>query len=172
MKYKRNQYTQGFSICALLIAGMFYYWGVNALMNGFWQFGINWMGFLWIGFGTAILVSQIAALANRSKLKNVVLYEFKQNPNISIEEISNNTGISVRDIRAIILDLKGSGRLRGNFSSETGTAKEMQVATEVAKDEIPIVQKAPQEHAKFCPSCGTPIERSEAAFCAYCGTKL
>jgi len=168
MKYKRNQYTEGFSICALLIAGIFYYWGINAFMDGFWRFGIMWMGFLWIGIGTAILVSQIAALVNRSKLKNVVLYEFKQNPNISIEEISNNTGISVRDIKAIILDLKASGRLRGNFSADTGSAKEMQVI----KEEPPIAQKIPPEGAKFCPSCGTPIERSEAAFCAYCGSKL
>jgi hypothetical protein len=168
MKYKKNQYTDGFSICALLIAGMFYYWGIDAFLDGWWKFGINWMGFLWIGIGTAILVSQIAALTNRGKLKNIVLHEFEQNPNISMEEISNNTGISVRDLRAIILDLKASGKLRGNFSPETGSAKEMQVS----KEEIPIVQKVPQEHGKFCPNCGTPIERSEAAFCAYCGSKL
>jgi len=125
MKYKKNQYTEGFSICALIIAGMFYYWGIDAFWNGFWSFNINWMGFLWIGIGTAILVSQIAALMNRSKLRSVVLYEFQQNPNAAMEEISNNTGISIRDLRAIILDLKASGRLRGNFSPETGSAKEM-----------------------------------------------
>jgi hypothetical protein len=168
MKYKKNQYTEGFSICALIIAGMFYYWGIDAFWNGFWSFNINWMGFLWIGIGTAILVSQIAALMNRSKLRNVVLYEFQQNPNAAMEEISNNTGISIRDLRAIILDLKASGRLRGNFSPETGSAKEMQVV----KDVPPTFQKADQEHAKFCPSCGTPIERTKAAFCSYCGNKL
>ena len=119
MKYKRNQYTEGFSICALIIAGMFFYWGFNALVDGFWQLGVDWIALLWFGIGAAILVSQVAALANRSKLKNVVLQEFGQNPNISVEEISNNTGISVRDIRAIILDLKGSGRLKGQFSPQT-----------------------------------------------------
>jgi len=166
MKYTRNQYTQGFSICALLIAGMFYYWGIDAFLNGFWQFGVNWMGFLWIGIGSVILASQVAALANRSKLKNVVLQEFEANPNISVEEISANTGISVKDIRAIVLDLKGDGRLRGKFSSKTGEAKEMEVVPKVEDKSVD------QEQGKFCPNCGTPIERETASFCAYCGSKF
>lgn len=166
MKYRRDQYTSGFSICALLFAGMFYYWGIDAFFHGFWQFGINWMGFLWIGIGTAILASQVAALANRSKLKNIVLQEFEVNPNISVEEISANTGISVKDIRAIILDLKADGRLRGKFSPQTGEAESMEIKPKI-QEEVPI-----QEKSKFCPNCGTPIERETAAFCAYCGSKL
>ena len=165
MKYKKDQYINGFSICALIFAGMFFYWGINGLIDGFWQFGgVNWMSFLWIGIGSAILASQIAAIANRSKLKNVVSHEFEHNPNISVEEISNNTGISVRDIRAIILDLKSSGRLRGQFSTQTGDAKSMLVE----KEEEPIIQ----EHSKFCPNCGTPISKDEAVYCAYCGAKF
>jgi len=165
MKYKKDQYNNGFSICALIFAGMFFYWGITGLVDGFWLFGgVNWMSFLWIGIGSAILVSQIAAITNRSKLKNVVSHEFEHNPNISVEEISNNTGISVRDIRAIILDLKSSGRLRGQFSTQTGDAKSMQVE----KEEEHIIQ----EHSKFCPNCGTPINKDEAVYCAYCGSKF
>jgi hypothetical protein len=172
LKYKKNQYTEGFSICALLIAGMFFYWGFNALFeNGFWRFGVDWISLLWIGIGSAILVSQIAALANRSKLKNVVLHEFEQNPNISVEEISNNTGVSVRDIRAIILDLKGTGRLKGRFSPQTGDAEEMQVS-KLKQDPMIKKQVGETEQGKFCPFCGTPIKRSEATFCAFCGSKL
>jgi len=39
---------------------------------------------------------------------------------------------------------------------------------------VPKVQEPAitQEKAKFCPNCGTPIERDAAAFCAYCGSKL
>ena len=165
MKYKKDQYINGFSICALIFAGMFFYWGINLLVESYGgSGGINWMSFLWIGIGTAILVSQIAAIANRSKLKNVVSHEFEHNPNISVEEISNNTGISVRDIRAIILDLKSSGRLKGQFSTQTGDAKSMLVE----KEEEPIIQ----EHSKFCPNCGTPISKDEAIYCAYCGAKF
>ena len=172
LKYKGNQYTEGFSICALLIAGMFFYWGFNAFFeNGFWRFGVDWISLLWIGIGSAILVSQVAALANRSKLKNVVLHEFELNPNISVEEISNNTGVSVRDIRAIILDLKGTGRLKGQFSTQTGDAQKMQVSN---VKEVAVIQEKIEsnEKPKFCPFCGTPIKRSEATFCAFCGSKL
>jgi len=164
MKYKKDQYINGFSICALIFAGMFFYWGINGLVDGFWRFRVDWINFLWIGIGSAILVSQIVAITNRSKLKNVVSHEFEHNPNISVEEISNNTGISVRDIRAIILDLKSSGRLRGQFSTQTGDAKSMQVEMEE--------EHVIQEHSKFCPSCGTPINKDEAVYCAYCGSKL
>lgn len=169
MKYEKNQYSNGGSICALLIAGMFFYWGIDAFLHGFWQFGINWMGFLWIGIGVAIASSQIAALANRRKLRNVVAQEFQINPNVSIEEISANTGISVKDIRAIILDLKAEGRLKGNFSPMTGEAKSMEVVNSQPKpEETPEVQ----DKSQFCPNCGTPISRDSAVYCAFCGSKL
>lgn len=166
MKYSQNQYNQGFSICALIIAGMFFYWGISAFLNIVWHFGFNWMGFVWFALGAAILGSQIAALVNRSKLRNIVLQEFRHNPNISVEDISANTGISVRDVRAIFLDLKADGMLRGQFSSSTGEAKSMEVVPKLEKEPIS------QEKSRYCSNCGTPIESENAAFCAYCGSKL
>ena len=56
--------------------------------------------------GIAISSSQITALTNRSKPRNLVLNEFKLNPNISVDEISSNTGNILNDTQAIILDLK------------------------------------------------------------------
>ncbi len=166
MKYSQNQYNQGFSICALIIAGMFFYWGISAFLNIAWHFGFNWMGFVWFGLGAAILGSQIAALVNRSKLRNIVLQEFRRNPNISSEEISTNTGISVRDVRAIVLDLKAAGMLRGQLSSSNGEGKSMEIVSKLEKEPIS------QEQSSYCSNCGTPIERESAAFCAYCGSKL
>jgi hypothetical protein len=167
MKYNPNQYASGFSICGLLIAGMFLYWGIDAFLHGFWDFGISWLGFVWIGIGLAILGSQIAALANKSKLRNIVSQEFQANPNISVEEISANTGISVRDVRAIILDLKAAGRLRGQFSASTGEAQSIEV---IKPEKSPIQEEASK--VNYCPNCGTPIERENSVFCAYCGSKL
>jgi hypothetical protein len=167
MKYKRNQYTNGLSICALIFAGMFLYWGFDALFTNSWLFTFNWWGFLLIGIGIAILSSQIAIVVNRSKLKNVVLNEFQSNPNISVEEISANTGISVRDARAIILDLKSAGKLRGGFSTTTGEAESMK-----AVKSPPIKVELVDERAGFCPNCGTEIHRDNAAYCSYCGAKF
>ncbi|MFX0026813.1 MAG: zinc-ribbon domain-containing protein [Candidatus Hermodarchaeota archaeon] len=163
MKYSQNQYNQSFSICALIVAGMFFYWGISAFLNIAWHFGFNWMGFVWFGLGVAILGSQLAALVNRSKLRNIVLQEFYHNPNISADEISANTGISIRDVRSIILDLKADGKLKGQFSSST---KSMEEVPKLVKEPIS------QEKIRYCSNCGTPIENENAIFCAYCGSKV
>ncbi|MBY9018409.1 MAG: zinc-ribbon domain-containing protein [Candidatus Lokiarchaeota archaeon] len=119
--------------------------------------------------GSAIVGSQINALANRSKLRNVVSHEFSTNPNVSVEEISANTGISVKDIRAIILDLKADGRLRGNFSTSTGEGKSMEV---IQPKPVQVSEQPVEEKNLFCPNCGTPVSRDSAVYCAYCGSKL
>jgi hypothetical protein len=144
---------------------MFFYWSFTTLIQ--WYF--NWWGYILLGIGIAIVAGQITALANRSKLRNVVSHEFMVNPNVSVEEISAITGISVKDIRAIILDLKADGRLRGNFSTTTGEAKAMEVV-----QSKPIVEpKPPKEEGNlYCPNCGTPVSRDSAVYCAYCGSKL
>ena len=166
MKYSQNQYSQSFSICSLIIAGMFFYWGISAFLNIVWHFGFNWMGFIWFGLGAAILGSQIAALVNRIKLRKIILQEFHNNPNISVDEISANTGISVRDVRSIILDLKADGMLKGQSSSSTVEVKSIEI--------VPKLEKKPisQEKSRYCSNCGTPIESENAAFCAYCGFNL
>jgi hypothetical protein len=167
MKYKRDQYTKGFSICALIIGGMFFYWGIDAFFDDSWNFVFNLWGLFCVGVGVAIISSQIAMIVNRSKLKNVVLHEFQSNPNISVEEISANTGISVRDVRAIILDLKAAGKLRGSFSPTTGEAESIKTI-KVA----PAEQQKAEEKGFYCPNCGTEIKRESAEYCSYCGAKF
>lgn len=167
MKYKKDQYTSSFSICALIFAGIFFYWGINAFFDETWNFIPSIWGLFWVGIGAAILSSQIAIIVNRSKLKKIVLNEFNSTPNISMEEISTNTGISVRDIRAIILDLKAAGKLRGGFSAATGAAESM-ITVEIPSKESQVVE----EKADFCPNCGTEIKRENAEYCSYCGAKL
>jgi len=164
MHYERNEYQEGFSICALIIAGIFLWWGFNIILDGM----ANWwwlFGFLWIIVGLSIISSQIYRLTNRGKLRNIVKQEFEQNPNISIETIATNTGITVKDARAIVLDLKARGELRGKFSTKTGEAKHVEVT---ASDQTPS-----EEKGKYCANCGTPVKREgNAVYCAYCGAKL
>jgi hypothetical protein len=171
MKYERNQYSEGVSICALIIAGMFLYWGFNDLLirplteNA----PISWWGLIWIAIGVSILISQIAAWTNRSKLRNTVLYEYQEYPNATIQEISANTGISFKDVQAIVLDLKANGLLKGKFSSATGQMTNVEVITKELKEEShPVAQPG----VKYCPNCGTAKAKESAMFCSYCGSKF
>ena len=155
MKYKKNQYTDGFSICSWIIAGAFFYWGITDLIR--WSGGFPWWGLIALAIAIAITVGQIAAIVNRDKLRKLVKNELIDNPNASVEDISNNTKVTRKDVNAIILDLKMNGELRGKFSSKTGQFK-----TE-AEGAI---------KAKFCPSCGAPYSKEGAQFCQHCGANL
>lgn len=160
MKYEKNQYSEGFSICALIIAGFFLWSGISQFIN--WGDGWEWWGFILTGIGIAILLGQIYAVTNRSKLRNVVLGEFQAKPEATVEEISRGTGITHKDINAIILDLKASGQFRVKFNTTTGQVKHMT---------IPQKEEVSEEKAKYCSNCGTPITKDSAQYCAYCGAK-
>ena len=165
MKYEKNEYSEGFQICSWIIAAAFLYWGIDNLIKNLLA---NWWGWILVAIGLSIAIDQIRRLNSRSKLRNIVKSEFSQNPNITIEEIYQNTGISHKDIKAIIMDLKGAGWLRGGFDSITGKASMVtssptatEKSLETKAGEIPI----------FCPHCGTTTEQ-DASFCSYCGMKL
>jgi len=164
MKYESNQYSNGFSICSLIIAGMFLYWGFNTLLENIFNWWW-WLGFIWIAIGLSIISSQIYKLTSRSKLRTIVKLEFEENPTASIEQIATNTGITTKDARAIVLDLKARGELRGKFSTKTGEAKHIEVTTSN--------QPPTQEKGLYCSNCGTSVKRDgTAVYCAYCGAKL
>lgn len=166
MHYEKNQYSEGASICGLIIAGMFLYWGFNTLF-GFSPspFSWWWLGFIWILIGLAIISGQIAALSNRGRLRSIVKDYFMENPNASIEEISVHTGISVKDVRAIVLDLKARRELRGKFSTKTGQMKTIPVESEPSESSEPA-------KGSFCSNCGTAVKDESAMYCAYCGARL
>ncbi len=160
MKYNKNQYSDSFSICTFIIAGAFFWWGITSFIP--WD-RWSWWGFIAIGIGAAILSSQIVAIANRSKLRNVVLQEFQTNPEASIEDVSMSTGITEKDVQAVVLDLKASGQLVGKFSTKTGQIKHVTIPEEPLSTE---------ERGKYCYNCGTPISKESAQYCAYCGAKI
>ncbi|MCJ7626257.1 MAG: zinc ribbon domain-containing protein [Anaerolineaceae bacterium] len=168
MKYEKNQYSEGVSICSLIIAGMFVYWGLNDLVIRplTESRGVSWWGFIWLGIGASIAVGQVAAWLNRSRLRNAVLYEYEANPTAAIEDISQTTGITFRDVQAIVLDLKARGLLRGKFSSTTGEMKHVDVTT----PNPPIGTK--EDKVSYCPNCGTAKVKGTSVYCSYCGTKL
>ncbi len=150
MKYKKDQYSEGASLCAVIIAVGFIYWGIA------WFYLIIWP-LIMCSIGGSIILAEVRAIANRGKLRRAVKYEYESNPDATVESISNSLHITKKDVQAITLDLKMRGDLRGMFSTTTG--------------KIEIVQESAPEgdKAKFCPSCGTPIRDGSALFCAYCG---
>jgi len=166
MKYEKNSYVEGFSFCSLIIAGAFIFWGISGLVEeaGLWNI-------IQILIGLSILVGQFSAFTNKPKLRNIVLSEFTQNPNISIDEITKNTGISFKDIKAIIMDLKGSGQLRGTFSSTTGKMQLAEIQKQPEKAGK-VIETTSEDH-KFCNECGTEVDQNDnAQFCPYCGSKI
>jgi len=168
MKYKKNQYSEGVSICSLIIAGMFVYWGLNDLVIKplTESATVAWWGFIWLGIGISIAIGQVAAWLNRSKLRSTVLYEYESNPTATIEDISQKTGITFRDVQAIVLDLKARGLLRGKFSSTTGEMKHIEVTTANPQTETI------ESKVSYCPNCGTAKVKGTSVYCSYCGTKL
>ncbi|MHA1725429.1 MAG: hypothetical protein ACTSYC_00140 [Promethearchaeota archaeon] len=171
MKYEKNQYSEGISICGLIFAGAFIFWGINTLARpkASWL-GLYWLGFLWLGLGLSILAREIRSVLNRGKLRKVVKTEFIQNPTSTVEEIVKNTGISEKDVKAIILDLKASGELVGIFSPETGKLEKTRILP--ARQEVIIEKKPGNENGKFCSNCGTPVIREGIIYCSYCGSRL
>jgi len=166
MKYEKNQYTEGISICALIIAGILFYWGINdVLIRPLSGQGFHWFGIVWLGIALAIIIGQIAIWVNRSKLRNAVLYEYADHPTATIEEISRKTGISLRDVQSIVLDLKSKGLIRGKFSSSTGEMTHAEVVTGEQSE-------LSEEKVRYCPTCGTAKVKDAAVFCSYCGTKF
>ena len=161
MKYEKNQYTDGASICGFIMGGIFLAWGVNWMVGAGFPLFIPGIVFLCIGI--AIIVSQIRALRNRDKIKNIIKEEFRANPDASVDEIKERTGFTKKDIQAVILDLKAEGQLRGKFSSKTGKLKE-------APKPEPQAQEVTK--AQYCPNCGTPVKDSQAKFCQFCGASV
>ena len=153
MKYKKDQYSEGASFCAVIVAVGFIYWGIA------WYYLIIWP-LIMISIGLSIIYSQIRAIENRSHLRRAVKFEYESNPEATVESISKNLGITKKDVQAITLDLKIRGELRGVFSTTTGTI------------EVVPISSPEEEKSKFCPHCGTPIQEGSALFCAYCGAPL
>ena len=172
VKYKRNMYTEGVSLCCFIIAGAFIIFGI---------LGPFPLSLIALGIGFLIILGQIYRIYARGKLRNVIKNEFIVNPKASVSDICKTTGMTEKDVRAIILDLKASGEMMGKFSSSTGQLEEAFIADKQKR----ITQNAVKPHTtpekektlpaeikhKYCPGCGTQIPFG-AKYCEYCGTKL
>ncbi|KKM83646.1 hypothetical protein LCGC14_1307260 [marine sediment metagenome] len=111
MKYKKNQYSEGFSVIGLLIAAGFLWWGIS----GYFPYTLDsWWGLIPIGIGVAIILEQIGSKINRRALRRIVRFEYEDNPETTLKEIRNKTGLSIKDVQVIRMDLMKQGERLGN----------------------------------------------------------
>jgi hypothetical protein len=135
----------------------------GAIGGGIYLFQLSWTGIFPIIIGIAILYRLFVAAANRSKLQDIVVHEFEKNPDISLRDLKMKTGLSRRDVRAIVLEVKSSRHFIGDFSTHTGRVHVIAPHNE---------SNRPDVKATYCESCGTPIRNELDQYCSYCGAKL
>ena len=164
MKYVRNQFVRTGSLMWWIFMLMM---GGGGLGGGIYLLQWHWAGISPMIIGVAILYRLILTGVNRDKIRRIVLHEFEKNPESSIRDIMNATGISRRDVRSIILNLKSSGLIvlnrNSHISTETGQLQYLSSQEE---------QSNLEEKIKYCESCGTQISNESDLYCSYCGAKL
>ncbi|MHA1916283.1 MAG: hypothetical protein ACW986_14495 [Promethearchaeota archaeon] len=160
MRYIRNQYVRAGSfmwwVFILIISGA-------AIGGGSYLLQFNWAGIFPIIIGILILYRLILGFTNRSKLRDIVLHEFEKDPDSSVKDLRMRTGLSRRDVRAIILELKLSGHYTSDFSTHSGRVHVIAPHNELNPSET---------KAAYCESCGTPIRNESDQYCSYCGAKI
>jgi ribosomal protein S27AE len=156
MQYKRSEKIQTISMFGLIIAGILIIWGFII----FGQYSIlNIGGYILIGIGVIIIIYEFWRYYSRYKFRRKVLIEFEENPSSSISDIVKRTGIKKEALRDIIMDLRGSGEIKGLFSGESGHF------------ETEMVGKEEELEDRYCPQCGSTITQKDQFYCRYCGSK-
>ena len=186
MNYYRKSNVSGFNIFAFIISILFFLWSMFAFANMLWNFGTNWVGFVWLGLSMVTFFGQMGFINNRKKLKRV-FYEIMLNPNGSIEEITYNTGVPPNLVKKVIVDLKMRGILQNSFNTQTGhmenvhlkpsTSSELLAATIISKPSIQSYRiheeiEFPKEKPKYCSYCGTVLNQGVSKYCEFCGQAI
>ncbi|MHA1731181.1 MAG: zinc ribbon domain-containing protein [Promethearchaeota archaeon] len=185
-KYERNQYSDGFSFCGLIIGGIFLYAGISEIFGrGWWGIGVWWIGLFFVVIGGSIIGGNLRALYNRDRLKNLVLNEITLKKTTNVEEIAQSTGLSTKDVRHIVMDLKLEGKLFVHYDKDTGEIRDAHSPVTPGKpannppvsfpnptpDPLPTPKSESGRSRKYCPYCGNVLSTG-AKFCSFCGGEL
>jgi hypothetical protein len=168
----RRTYLSSLNIFGLILSGLFLTWSIFAFLNMLWNFGTDWLAYIWLGLGIIILTGQISNISNKynhlKRKRIIILQEYMKNQNISHDEVSQNTGIDLNEVKKIFLYLKIKGIINRSFNTTTGQSIVFQqpVAMTTAKSLIN------NGSLRFCPNCGTHINNSPTKYCEFCGIEL
>ena len=189
MNYTKKSNLSGLNIIAFTIATIFFTWSIFAFNNLLWNFGTNWVGFLWLGLSLVIIFSQIGFI-NARKTSKRVFHEIMLNPNVSLEEIAYNTGVPLNNVKEVVVDLKFRGILQNSFNPQTGHMENVHLVSSVRKPSpIPIAvttlsQSLIHSHAgheeiefprkipRYCEYCGTELNPGVSKYCENCGQAI
>ena len=186
MIYNRKIISKG-NIFAFIIAGIFITWSIFAFMGMLWNFGTNWVGFIWLGLGFMILLGQIGSISikynQNYEIRKIILWELQHDSNVSLEDVARNTGIPLKDVKDITLILRIKRFLSESYIAKTRTSSDQLNVERTSAVPVTIVQSAsslptalpartiahpPQELPKHCPNCGTATDK-DTTYCPYCG---
>jgi len=188
VSFKKKSNISGLNKIGFFISSLFLIWSIFAFNDLFWNFGSDWVGYIWLSVGLLLLFSQIISVMNKYKrsedIRNVVLQEYRANPNASIEEVARITGLNRNSVREILLDLKMRGFLILPFNTTIFQPDNVNFATYTFFDKIKFIMQRRQvqvsqedriiysEKTKICSNCGTKNNRDATNYCEFCGSAL
>ncbi|MFW9902293.1 MAG: hypothetical protein ACFFDY_13585, partial [Candidatus Thorarchaeota archaeon] len=185
----RKSSVSGFNIIVFMIAIVFFLWSMFAFANMLWNFGTDWVGFVWLGLSMVTFFGQIGFINTRKKSK-MVFHEITLNPNASIEEIAYNTGVPLNLVKKVIVDLKMRGILQSSFNTQTGhmendhlvstipsTSPRPIAASILTKPSIEnystqVEIEFPKEKPRYCSYCGNALNPGVSKYCEFCGQAI
>jgi len=86
MKYEKNQYTEGVTLCGAIITGALFYWGISSFIP--YDPVNSWWDLFSLVCGIFFLTRGITALTNRDELKRMALNKFASNSGTTIELVA------------------------------------------------------------------------------------
>lgn len=124
-------------------------------------------GSIWIGFGGAVLVIiSLGIFSTRGRTSRAVLgtLDNHEGEKVKLSSLADELGMSERELRSAIIDLRVDGKVKVQFDKNTG---------EVIIGEPKTGGKAVTVASKpvYCSYCGYPLPAG-ARFCPSCGSSV
>jgi len=146
-------------------------------MDMLWNFGTDYVGFIWLGFGLLIIFGQIGDMLKRKKINhkisNLVLEQFRRDPNVTLEEIAKTTWLSWKSVRNIVLYLRIKRYLPLIPNGDQLNVNQIQtvpvMTVSSATNHTKTMVHPSSELPKYCPDCGARVDRDTTQYCTFCG---
>ncbi|MFW9825487.1 MAG: hypothetical protein ACFFE4_21270 [Candidatus Thorarchaeota archaeon] len=186
INYSRKSNVSGFNIIGFILSLLFFLWSMFAFADMLWNFETNWVGYVWLGLSLGTFFSQIGFITARKASKRV-FHEIMLNPNDSLQEIAYNTGVHLKTVKKVVVDLKLRGLLQNSFNTQTGQMENVHIISSLPKGSRNTVatalisQPSIQSYAereeidlpinlpRFCSYCGSTINPGATEYCEFCG---